>query len=48
MFNKVYKKFHKIINKDDIVKTLLQAYCSGIFLENISKIDSELKSEIIR
>lgn len=48
MFNRVYRKFHSSYIKGDIVKNLLQASSAGVFLENISKIDGELKSEIIR
>lgn len=47
MFNRVYKKFYRSFNKGDIVKNLLQS-SSAVFVENISKVDGDLKCEIIR
>lgn len=44
----VFKKFHRQIKTDDIIKNLLSVSCTGIFLENISKLDAEYKNEILR
>lgn len=48
MFGCVYKKFGKYVKSGDILKVLLEESCSGIFMQNISKFDSDLKNEILR